>query len=330
MPGSEILMWAGFLLASYAVVGNDSIQTLGTFLNSNEKSKKWYVLWAFAAAILTGTLVYGWYVNSGDVSFARLDRYPLPEPFSWYYLLPPLVLMMITRMGIPVSTSFMVLTFFSPQNLDSMMFKSIMGYVVAFGAAFLLYISITSWVEKRFLKNKITNNNKKLWTVLQWCATGFLWSQWLIQDFANIYAYLPRQLSFIELIISLIIILSMLAYIFYSKGGKIQKIVKSKINTADIRSATIVDFTYALVLLYFKEMNNIPMSTTWVFIGLLAGRELAMRVRLNTLSRSVWKNVGGDLAKVSLGLIVSVVLVFLIRWMSDGMVNVPFIGLIGR
>ena len=31
----------GFSLAAYSVVGNDSIQTLGTFLVSNEKCKWW-------------------------------------------------------------------------------------------------------------------------------------------------------------------------------------------------------------------------------------------------------------------------------------------------
>ena len=28
------------------------------------------------------------------------------------------------------------------------------------------------------------------------------------------------------------------------------------------------------MLLIFKEASNLPMSTTWVFLGLLAGREL--------------------------------------------------------
>lgn len=329
MLNPEIVMWVGFILASYAVVGNDSIQTLGTFINSNGK-RKWYVLWAFAGIILSGTLIYGWYINGGDVSYARLSKYPMPEPMAWYYILPPLVLMFITRVGIPVSTSFMVLTFFSPKNLNDMMFKSLLGYIVAFAGAFIVYLIITNWVEKKFLSNGITNNSKRTWTILQWVATGFLWSQWLIQDFANIYAYLPRQISFTELLLSLVVILSMLAYIFYSKGGAIQKIVKSKTNTADIRSATIVDFIYACVLLYFKELNNLPMSTTWVFIGLLAGRELAIRVRLNNLSGATWKNVGSDLAKVTLGLVVSIALVFLIRWMADGQINLPLIGLITR
>ena len=72
----------------------------------------------------------------------------------------------------------------------------------------------------------------------------------------------------------------MLAIIFYSKGGAIQKIVKAKTNTTDVRSATIIDFVYGLVLLFFKEFSNVPMSTTWVFLGLLAGREIAIRYRL--------------------------------------------------
>jgi hypothetical protein len=108
----------------------------------------------------------------------------------------------------------------------------------------------------------------------------FLWAQWLIQDFANIYVYLPRSLSGMEITISLTILLAMLGYIFYSRGGAIQAIVKAKTNTVDIRSATIIDFLYALILLFFKEFSKVPMSTTWVFLGLLAGREIAIRYQL--------------------------------------------------
>ncbi|MCB0597103.1 MAG: hypothetical protein KDD28_23655, partial [Phaeodactylibacter sp.] len=110
---------------------------------------------------------------------------------------------------------------------------------------------------------------------------------------------------------------SLLAYIFYSKGGSIQNIVKSKTNTVDIRSATIVDATYGSVLLYFKELNNIPMSTTWVFIGLLAGREIAIRLRLEKkLSAKVGRMILSDLGKVFFGLVVSIVLVYIIKFLA--------------
>jgi len=316
---AQIVMYAGFFMAAYSVVANDSIQTLGTFLSSNSK-RHWIILWAFAASILTATLVYGWLQYGGDVSYGRLEKYKMPQNFAWYYLLPPMILVLLTRTGIPVSTSFLILTFFNEKNLMNMVEKSLLGYAVAFGAAILIYVLITRLVESRFLKNKIKENERKVWTVLQWCSTGFLWSQWLIQDFANIYVYLPRQLTVWELLISLGVILSMLAYIVASKGGAIQKIVQSKTNMIDIRSATIIDAVYGVVLFYFKEMNNIPMSTTWVFIGLLAGREIAINLMLGERAKrkGMLKNISLDLTKVTLGLVISILLVFLVKYFSEG------------
>ena len=170
----------------------------------------------------------------------------------------------------------------NPKNLSDMLIKSVSGYALAFVVAIILYVLITKILEKRFMDNPITPKEQTWWTIGQWCSTGFLWAMWLIQDFANIYAYLPRELSAGQLALSLLILLSMLAYIFYSKGGAIQKIVLAKTNTTDIRSATIIDLTFAFILLYFKQVNPVPMSTTWVFIGLLAGRELTIRYRLTS------------------------------------------------
>ncbi|MEZ4986557.1 MAG: hypothetical protein R2795_16230 [Saprospiraceae bacterium] len=161
-----------------------------------------------------------------------------------------------------------------------MTMKSILGYVLAFALAILVWQLITRLLDKKFITNPITPKEKTIWTALQWGSTGFLWTQWLIQDFANIYVYLPRQLSGTEIAVSLSMLLIMLGYIFYSRGGSIQQIVKAKTNTVDIRSATIIDFLYAIILLFFKEFSNVPMSTTWVFLGLLAGREIAIRYQL--------------------------------------------------
>ena len=36
----DVARWVGFLLAGYAAIANDSIQTIGTFIASN-KSKPW-------------------------------------------------------------------------------------------------------------------------------------------------------------------------------------------------------------------------------------------------------------------------------------------------
>lgn len=309
MDTSQLIIWLGFTFAAYSVVGNDSIQTLGTFLSSNEK-KHWSTLWLFAGSILAATLIYGWVNYGGDVSYDRLAKYPEMTDMSWVYLLPPLVLLTLTRTGIPVSTSFLILTFFNEKNMVDMVIKSGSGYLLAFGLAVALYFLITNIFEKEVRSTEMDAKQRSKWTIAQWCSTGFLWAMWLIQDFANIYVYLPRSLTLKELISSLVILLSMLAYIFYQKGGNIQKIVKAKTNTTDIRSATIIDLLFGLILLFFKELNNVPMSTTWVFIGLLAGRELAIKYKFEELTKDTFKDIGMDLAKVFFGLIVSIGLVY--------------------
>jgi len=317
-------MYLGFLMAAYSVIGNDVIQTLGTFLSSNE-NRPWWLLAIFAAGLLTITLVYGWQLNDGDVSYGRLigdggfedPRYKSPmdkDSFGWPYLLPPIILLVLTRIGIPVSTSFMILTFFNAKNLYDMVVKSMSGYLVAFFAAVVLYALITKALEKKFAETKPTDLEMKGWTIAQWCSTGFLWSQWLIQDFANIYVYLDRQITLSTLIVTIIVFWVLIGYIFYSKGGAIQSIVRAKTNTQDIRSATIIDLMFAVILYFFKELNNIPMSTTWVFLGLLAGRELAIRYfGYGSVSNLTLKDLGKDLGKVFLGLGISVGLVFLIQ-----------------
>lgn len=334
-----IVMWVGFIFAAYSVVGNDVIQTLGTFLTSNEEKVKWYVLWGFASSIMVYALVNGYMQN--DIDYGRLDKFDLESiTFSWYYVLPPLVLLLITRVGIPVSTTFMVLTLFSlskiPGDLSSMITsvfdtdamlggmiqKSIMGYIIAFSSAIVIYILITKLTEKKFMDNPVKDNWRVFWIILQWLTTGFLWFQWLTQDLANIYVYLKAgvDLSVGGFIFSLAILVGLLGYIFYSAGGKVQDVVREKVNTADIRSATFIDFIYGVILYIFKYNildlfeAKLPMSTTWVFIGLLAGREIGIRINLDKkLTKGTLMMVFADLGKVFFGLLISVILVFIIK-----------------
>ena len=100
------------------------------------------------------------------------------------------------------------------------------------------------------------------------------------------------------------------------KIGKIQNIVLDKQNTRYVRSATIIDLVYAFILLFFKQYNDIPMSTTWVFVGLLCGRELAIAtVSDGTYTlKNVFPIVGRDFLKMMLGLLVSVGIVLSIHY----------------
>ncbi len=322
------LMIIGFSLAAYAIVANDAIQTLGTFLSSNAH-RPWWVLWAFTMFILISTLLYSYYANGGDVSYGRLEKFPPMEPgaFSWIYLLPPVFILIVTRFGIPVSTTFLVLTVFTTSNLEKMLTKSILGYLVAFVVGFLLYRFVVAVFEMKFIKTADETTPSGKWVLAQWLSTGFLWSQWLTQDLANIFIYAPsaginehgvRTISPEWLTGSILLFLILHAIIFANRGGAIQKIVTSKTNTADIRSATIVDFTYAIILLVFKSWSSIPMSTTWVFLGLLAGREFAIAyVSQLRKPKEVRAIVLNDMTKALIGLAVSLVLAFSAPYLKD-------------
>ena len=316
----DIGLWAaiGFAFAAYAVVGNDALQTLGTFINSNRRLP-WWALFLFAGTVLLIVFTYGYVSNGGDPSFGRLDnvdKYPIFEP-RWYHAVPPLALLVLTRLGIPVSTSFMILAIFATlDGMYSMLIKSLAGYAAAFVTGGLLYVVLAPTIERWFLKTA-DQQHAMIWVLLQWISTAYLWSVWLMQDFANIFIFLPRgvdetgaaALNPTEAGIAVAGILVLLAYTFWNGGGPVQKVLKTKTSVTDIRSATIIDFVYATLLFYFKEVNNIPMSTTWVFLGLIAGREFAIATLDNIRSPGATaKIVLMDMGKATIGIIVSVVL----------------------
>lgn len=310
-----LILYLGFAITAYAVIANDVIQTLGTFIASNEKVK-WWFLWAFAGGILVIALLYGWQENAGDVSFGRLEKIPLPDEIPWWYLIAPISLLVITRLGIPVSTTFMILSVFSTgQVIEKMLLKSVFGYSLAFVSALVLYFFIAKRLESK-ASIRLMNRKKQgqYWLIAQWFSTGFLWSQWLIQDFANIFVFLPRKLEWQELAAALTVILLIMAYIFNQRGGKIQGIVNQKSNTKHIRSATIIDLCYGLLLYFLGTLSSVPMSTTWTFIGILARREIAINYLLDKEKLKItYSLILKDFGKVNIGLMVSILIAYLIQ-----------------
>ena len=302
----------GFSLAAYSVIANDSVQTLGTFIASNQRFK-WYWLATAASLVLAFTLLYGWSINNGDITFGRLNKIPYQQ-IQWYHAGAPLILLILTRVGIPVSTTFLVLSAFaSTVVLEKVLIKSVVGYGLAAVIAYAMWLIVSKYINEKF--DKVKPIHRRAWVIAQWCTTGFLWYTWLSHDVANIAVFLERQLPLEQLFIIIILLTVLLFYIFWDKGGKIQKIVYSKTGTRYTRSATIIDFVYALILLYFKGYNDIPMSTTWVFVGLLCGRELAIATMNKEYKlRYVFPIIGKDFIKMIVGLSVSVAIVLTIHY----------------
>ena len=312
MESITVWMAAGFLLAAYSVIANDSVQTLGTWIASNNDRVNWKVMWGSASLVLLYTLWYGWYTNGGDISYGRLNKIPFQE-IQWYHAAAPGLLLILTRVGVPVSTSFLVLSAFaSTFVLEKMLMKSMMGYAVAAVAAYIIWIGVTKLLNE---SKPVKEEHKKAWRVAQWITTGFLWFTWLSHDMANIAVFLPREIPWDLMVLISIVFVVGLGCMFREGGGKIQTIVLELHNTRYVRSATIIDSVYWLILFFFKELNDIPLSTTWVFIGLLCGRELAMATMTGKESfKKVFPLVGKDFFKMMIGLGASVGVVFGIHY----------------
>ena len=305
-------MGIGFLFAAYSVIANDSVQTLGTWIASNNQKVNWKIMWGAASAVLIWALWYGWYMYGGDISYGRLNKIPFQE-IQWYHACAPGLLLILTRIGVPVSTSFLVLSAFaSTFVLEKMLMKSMMGYAVAAVAAYAIWIGVSKLLDEA---KPVKEEHKKYWRIGQWFTTGFLWWTWLSHDMANIAVFLPREIPVDLMIIISIIFVGGLWYMFREGGGKIQNIVLEKHNTRYVRSATIIDGVYWLILFFFKELNDIPMSTTWVFVGLLCGRELAMAtVTGKEKFKVVFPLIGKDFFKMMIGLGASVGIVLSIHY----------------
>ncbi|MBI6116856.1 hypothetical protein [Salegentibacter maritimus] len=308
-------MWLGFFFAAYATVANDSIQSLGTFIESN-KAKRWWILWLYVGFIFLGVVSFSWFYFDGDVTYQRLLKpdgsspYPHPESFSFFQIIAPLVLLILTRLKMPVSTTFLILSVFSADTsgITSVVWKSWTGYIMAFVLSFLVWYLSYNFIKKYFKSRKFNNS----WTAVQWLVSGTLWGVWVMQDGANIAVFLPRSLDTFQFIVFALTIFGGLGLLFYLRGDKIQEVVSEKSRISDIRAATLVDLTYVILLIYKLFISTVPMSTTWVFLGIIGGREIAISLARNKKGKKHRKKAGKmifkDFSYAMIGLFVSVAL----------------------
>lgn len=317
-PYPQIAMWVGFALAAYAVIANDSVQTIGTFMIANGKGK-WYLLWLFVGLIFVGTVLWSWLINKGDVSSQRLLTQGLektPTSFVFLQIAAPILLLILTRMRMPVSTTLILLSCFAYQSttLISIIQKSFIGYGIALSIGLLSWLLVNKLFE-RFADRKQAD----YWVILQWLTSGTLWALWLIQDVANIAVYLPRSLSMTQFIGFSSIVFLGLGFLFYFKQTKVKEIVAVNPELKDVRGATVVDFIFLSLLLYFTLTSTVPMSTTWVFFGLLAGRSIAESLSKQKAAKrkeSFFKGlglIGKNLFRAFIGLVIGVLLAIAIN-----------------
>jgi phosphate/sulfate permease len=262
-------------------------------------------------------MTVSWVLYDGDVSYQRLASKGFekaPDNFQFLQLAAPLILLLLTRLRMPVSTTFLCLSAYSADlgGIEKMFEKSLYGYGIAFIVSIVLWFLLAKPIKKL-----TTGEPHPIWMVLQWTSSGFLWAVWLMQDGANIAVTLPRQLSLTQFLFFLAYIFLGLGLLFYLRGDKIQEVINEKTEVTDVRGATLIDFIYALILLFFQYISNVPMSTTWVFLGLLAGREIAMTVSQHfTGTRTLQlatKLIVKDIIYAFIGLVISILTAFAVN-----------------
>lgn len=390
--------WAAlaFSLAAYAVIGNDAVQTLMTYIHSNSDVSS-RVLFTGVAGVLLA-VIWFWFLTADDITYGRLSaKWYADFPIEWYIPIFPLILVFLTRFrGIPVSTSLLMLSIFSTTVLfEQIIMKSALGYLVAFLSSLVMWI-IVEYILKRAEKSHAKTNvlnfsgmiiksiiasvvimvaigyviiplisqsfpaleipessvvqiglytvvvflfvlgifydskanvsewrSSMFWRVAQTFTTALLFWTWLMHDMVNIAVFLPSNFGLeIMLLISVLFLLG-LAYTFHINGWPVGNIVTKKTSTNEIVAATMIDLVYFVILLIFKDWSNIPMSTTWVFVGLLAGRQFAIRAinridivewggRMNLAFKESWK----DFSKIMVGLGISVIALIVVRYFT--------------
>lgn len=265
--------WLMVIASSYTVIGNNYIQTIGSFIvNNREKPVK---NWVFLSLSFVITTLISWSIYKGSIDYSLLKNIEYQKDLDIIIVLVPLLLNIFTKYGIPVSATFLIIPLFGTNNtIHIMITKTITSYFLAFMASFFIW----SFIYKHFINiiKNVDNEITKFWNIVEYATTAFVWMAWNILSICVFVVFVDRQFNVFELVIFNLIIILILYILISNSGGKIEKIIKEKKGSNNKKTTAIFNLLFAMILLYLQFFSNVPLTTTWVFLGLLAGRELAI------------------------------------------------------
>lgn len=308
---SNKLDWISVIFTMLSTMSNDSIQTLGTFITSNSK-KSWLKMWLYIAVLFFITLIFTWIFNGHRLDFNRLISIPYYNNNDIMHFIPPILLIILTYYKIPVSSTFLILSVFASQKaIGAVLLKTLIGYIIGLILSYILWRILLKFF-KIFLANDGGEKRMKEWKKMQWLSTGILWVAWLTNNTSNVAVYLPRVFSIHSLLLFIFLGIVFIGFTFYNHGGPIQKIVSEKKDITNIRSTSIINLSFAFIIFILGRVNHIPMATTWIFIGILAGRELCIAqlendgvLTLKERYKNARKLIFKDLILAGLGIAIS-------------------------
>jgi len=274
-------------------------------------------MWLYIGSLFIITMLIGWFGFNHELDFERLHNIPYNPNFNIMHFIAPILLIALTCNKVPVSTTFLILSVFSTQDiLGFMLIKTFAGYILSFIFSFLSWSFLHKFFKK-FFEDKSEIRIKK-WRIFQWASSGALWVAWLIQNTSNMVVYIPREITAYELILIIVLGLIMVGFTIYNRGGPIQEIVEEKTDIKNIHSTSMINLNLAIMILIMTYIGTIPIATTWIFIGILGGRELAITLNgdnqllsIKDRNRKAIKSILKDLALAGFGIVVSLIFYFI-------------------
>ena len=319
------LSWIIVSLALFTSVVNNSFQIFGTFFLINKKTPK-LKMFLFILIIFILTIFFSWIFCNHQIHFEKLNSIPYSNNLMLSSFLAPFVLMLLTYKKIPVSTTFLFVSLFSSTDvLHSIVSKTLHMYILAFLIGFILWKYIYPVIMKylnRYVDLNKANENIKFWFVLQYFSTALLWFAWLFSNMSSVLVFAPREFSIKDLILLFILAGFVIYYLVDNMGGSMQHIVKNKQGTSNVKSATIINIIYGILIYIFQFEVNIPISTTWVFIGLMGGREFAITSNSNIAiissiaQKNAVKKIILDFLYATIGVIISLSFVYIVKFIG--------------
>ena len=315
LGGGYKFEWLILALVTYNVIFNNSVQTMGLFMASG-KNKYIIVNTLFFLVIFVFTVLLSWFITNGEVHYHLLDNITFYDNIGPQFLLLPILLSFLTKKRIPVSATFLIIPLFATRDtVETMINKTTVSYFLSFVFSFIIYNYL--YKKHKSLMNNEKEDTSKIWIVAEYISTGILWFSWLIVSLCNFVVFVPRNFS-VENIILLSIVVAVTIYcVLISKGGEIQKIVDQKSDVKNIKTTVIFNSLFSLMLIFIQHIDNIPVTSTWMFLGILAGRELSISTNNKNMAGAKYRlclaRIWKDLSSAIIGVIISLVFVQLFK-----------------
>lgn len=307
--------WFIMITVMYNVMANNFIQTLGTFNVSNKYTKKWKIF-LYLVMIFIVYFIYTWLRHDGNIRKGSLRYIEYKESFSYSILLLPILVATFNHFRIPISVTFLSIPLFiSGDVIKTMVIKAFINYFLAFAISFIFWNIL--YVEfKKILKNK---NNHQFWMIIEYISIGILWCCWLNTCVSSFMVFLPPKLDLKHLILLLIVGSVVISIItIFRPNDKMEQIIEEKTDVKNIMSSVLFNILHSVVLLLLKLNSEVPIPTSWIFTGLLDGRELGIVTKKsNSFSDSKYKlclkKITRDLCFNTIGIIISLLFVKIIK-----------------